>query len=79
MVSGGILASTLCVGRSCYLCFVSMEPLSDAEIVGVDILQCPVEVGDVTAPSPSAIPLPSFGCQGIGISTFLQDFAQGSS
>ena len=47
------------------LSFAFMGPASDSEIIGVDILQYPVEseVNDVIAPSPSAIPLPSFGCQ----------------
>ena len=58
-----------------------MEPACDSEVVGVDILQYPVEseVNDVTAPPPSAIPLPSFGCQGVDIWTFPQDLAEGSS
>ena len=58
-----------------------MEPARDSEVVGVDILQYPVEseVSDVTAPSPSAIPLPSFGCQVIDMLTFPQDLAEGSS
>ena len=47
----------------------------------MDILQYHVEseASDVTAPSPSAIPTPSFGCQGIDILTFPQDLAEGSS
>ena len=57
-----------------------MDSSSDAELVGVDIAY-PVEseVSDVTAPSPSAIPLPSFGCQGIDISASMQDTTERSS
>ena len=58
-----------------------MDAFSDADLVGVDILQYPVEfeVSEVNAPSPSAIPLPSFGCQGIDISASMQDTAERSS
>ena len=54
-----------------------MASSSDAELVGVDILQYPVEseVSDVTAPSPSAIPLPSCGFP----LPSLQDTTEGSS
>ena len=43
-----------------------MERLFDSEVVGVDILLHPVDDEGV-APSPSEVPLPSFGCQGIDI------------
>ena len=52
-----------------------MDVLFDADLVGVDILQYPVEseLSEVNAPSPSAIPLPSFGCQGIDIPESKQE------
>ena len=52
-----------------------MDALLDADLVGVDILQYPVEseLSEVNAPSPSAIALPSFGCQGIDIPKSKQE------
>ena len=56
------------------LCSVSMDVLSDTDLVGVDILHFPVEfeVSEANAPSLSAILLPNFGCQGIDISVSVQ-------
>ena len=52
--------------------FALMEPAFDSEIVGVDILLYPVDDAGV-APSPSEVPLPSFGCQGIDIPMSTQE------
>ena len=49
-----------------------MEPLFDSEVVGVDILLYFVDDEGV-APSPSEVPLPSFGCQGIDVPRTLQE------
>ena len=49
-----------------------MEPAFDSEVVGVDILLYPVDDEGV-APSPSEVPLPSFGCQGIDIPMSTQE------
>ena len=48
-----------------------MEPEPDAEVFGVDILQVPVMEGE--GPSPSQIPMPNLGLQGIDIDNDLPD------
>ena len=58
-------------------CFASplcafMEPAFNSEVVGMDILLYPVD-DEGTAPSPSEVPLPSFGCQGIDIPRSTQE------
>ena len=49
-----------------------MEPAFNSEVVGVEILLYPVD-DEGTAPSPSEVPLPSFGCQGIDIPWSTQE------
>ena len=71
-VYGSISASDCSVRLLCQAAFAFMEPLFDSEVVGVDILLYPVEDEGV-APSPSEVPLPSFGCQRIDISRTLQE------
>ena len=74
LVASGL---ALCVGCSIVAALrsVSMDALFDADLVGVDILQYPVEseLSEVNAPFPSAIPLRSFGCQGIDIPESKQE------
>ena len=58
--------------KLCPFAFAFMEPAFDSEVIGVDILLYPVD-DERVAPSPSEVPLASFGCQGIDIPRSTQE------
>ena len=71
MVYSSVSASD-CFVRLFSVTFAFMEPAFESEVVGVDILLYPGDDAGV-APSPSEVPLPSFGCQGIDIPMSTQE------
>ena len=71
MVFSSISASD-CLVSLFSVTFTLMEPAFDSDVAGVDILLYPADDTGV-APSPSEVPLPSFGCQRIDIPMSTQE------